>query len=82
MYNNNLNLNEKYKFKILYVNRNIRRKSPGDVMMAYKHFMDGLTLEQRKECVMVWHTAPVDENGTDLRAVHQAMCPDYNIIFT
>jgi len=73
---------DKYKFKILYVNRNIRRKNPGDVMLAYKTFMDGLTPEQRKECVFVWHTAPVDENGTDLRAVHKALCSKYDIIFT
>ena len=31
---------DKYKFKILYLNRNIRRKSPGDVALAYKHMMD------------------------------------------
>ncbi len=43
---------DKYKFKILYLNRNIRRKSPGDVALAYKHMMDKLTPEQRKECVL------------------------------
>ena len=36
---------DKYKFKILYSNRNIRRKQPGDVVLAYKHFMDGITEE-------------------------------------
>ena len=36
---------------------------------AYKHMMDKLTPEQRKECVFVWHSAPSDENGTDMRAV-------------
>ena len=40
---------DKYKYKILYLNRNIRRKSPGDVALAYKHMMDKLTPEQRKE---------------------------------
>ncbi len=73
---------DKYKFKILYLNRNIRRKSPGDVILAYKHMMDNLTPKQRKDCVLIFHTAPSDENGTDLRAVHQAMCPEYPIIFT
>ena len=34
---------DKYKFRILYLNRNIRRKSPGDVALAYKHMMDNLT---------------------------------------
>jgi len=73
---------DKYKFKILYSNRNIRRKVPGDCLMAYKHFMDGLAPEQRKECVFVFHSAPSDDNGTDMRAVHQAMCPEYPVIFT
>ena len=73
---------DKYKFKILYSNRNIRRKQPGDVVLAYKHFMDGITEEQRKECCLVLHTAPSDENGTDLKIVCQTLIPDYNVIFT
>ena len=73
---------DKYKFKILYLNRNIRRKSPGDVALAYKHMMDKLTPEQRKECVFVWHSAPSDENGTDMRAVCKTLLPDYPVIFT
>jgi glycosyltransferase involved in cell wall biosynthesis len=70
------------KFKILYSNRNIRRKQPGDVLLAYKYFMDELTPEQRKECVMIFHCAPVDENGTDIPRVHRHLCPDYDINFT
>jgi len=73
---------DKYKFKILYLNRNIRRKSPGDVALAYKHMMDKLTPEQRKECVFVWHAAPSDENGTDMRAVCQTLLPDYPVVYT
>ena len=44
---------DKYKFKILYLNRNIRRKSPGDVALAYKHMMDKLSPEKRKDCCFV-----------------------------
>jgi len=73
---------DKYKFKILYLNRNIRRKSPGDVALAYKHMMDKLTPEERKDCVFVWHAAVSDENGTDMRAVCQTLLPDYPVIFT
>jgi glycosyltransferase involved in cell wall biosynthesis len=73
---------DKYKFKILYLNRNIRRKSPGDVALAYKHMMDKLTPEQRKDCVFVWHAAPSDENGTDMKAVCKNLLPDYPVIFT
>ena len=70
------------KFKILYSNRNIRRKQPGDVVLAYKYFMDELTPEQRKECVLIFHCAPLDENGTDLPRVKRHLIPDYDICFT
>ena len=73
---------DKYKFKILYVNRNIRRKNPGDVALAYKHMMDKLTPEQRKECVFIFHAAPKDDNGTDMREFCKALLPDYPVIFT
>tara|TARA_R110001592_G_scaffold1761_2_gene10445 strand:- start:237 stop:1196 length:960 start_codon:yes stop_codon:yes gene_type:complete len=73
---------DKYKYKILFLNRNIRRKAPGDVALAYKHMMDKLTPEERKECVLVWHSQPSDDNGTDMRAVCSTLLPDYPIIFT
>lgn len=73
---------DKYKFKVLYLNRNIRRKSPGDVALAYKHMMDKLTPEQRKECCLVFHAAPVDENGTDMKTLCATLLPDYPVIFT
>ena len=73
---------EHYKFKVLFLNRNIRRKCPGDVALAYKHMMDNLTPEQRKDCVFVWQAAVSDENGTDMRAVCQTLLPEYPVIFT
>ena len=73
---------DRYKFKILFLNRNIRRKQPADCVLAYKHFMDNLSPEQRKDCVFIWHSAPSDENGTDIRAVVQNLLPEYPVIFT
>ena len=70
------------KFKILYSNRNIRRKQPGDVLMAYKYFMDYLTPEEQKECVLVWHCAPIDDNGTDLPRQCRHLIRDYDVCFT
>jgi glycosyltransferase involved in cell wall biosynthesis len=75
-----LKISEK-KFRILYSNRNIRRKLPGDVVMAYKYFMEGLTPEQ-EECVLIFHCAPVDENGTDIPRVCRHLIPDYDVKFT
>jgi glycosyltransferase involved in cell wall biosynthesis len=72
-----------YKFKILYSNRNIRRKNPGDVILAYKHFVDKLPKDKVKEALLIFHTAPVDNNGTDLRAVCKDLLPkEYNVLFT
>ena len=44
--------------------------------------MDELTPEQRKECVFVFHSAPVDENGTDMRVLCKTLLPEYPVIFT
>ena len=76
-----LGLSDK-KYKILYSNRNIRRKMPGDVVLAYKYFMDELTPEQREECVLIFHCQPLDDNGTDLPRVCRHLIPDYDICFT
>ena len=70
------------KFKILYSNRNIRRKQPGDVLLAYKYFIDELTTEQQKECVLIFHCTPKDENGTDLPRIKKHLIPDYDICFS
>jgi len=70
------------KFNILYINRNIRRKQPGDFILAYKYFMDKLTPEERKDCSVIFHATPVDDNGTDVPAIVNELCPDYPVIFT
>ena len=44
--------------------------------------MDELTPEQREECVLIFHCAPIDENGPDLPRVQKHLCPDYDICFT
>ena len=77
--------NKEYKFNLLYNARNIRRKSVPDLMLAWKIFIDELSEEQAKECVLTMHTQPVDENGTDLPAVQQMLFgnnPKYNIVFS
>jgi len=69
-------------FVLLYNNRNIRRKMPGDVVLAYKTFCDMLPKEEAKRCLLVMHTHTVDQNGTDLPAVGKEICPDYKIMFS
>jgi glycosyltransferase involved in cell wall biosynthesis len=70
------------KFCMFYNNRNIRRKLTSDTIMAFREFAYGLPEEERKYVAFVLHTQPVDQNGTDLPAVVQELCPDLNIIFS
>ena len=70
------------QFVVFYNNRNIRRKGPGDVVLAYKEMCDKLPMEEAKKCCLLMHTAPIDEHGTDLPAVVDEMCPEYNVLFS
>ena len=71
-----------YDFVLYWSNRNIRRKQPADVIVAFKKFCDKIGKEKADKCVLLMHTQPVDENGTDLPAVIEAVAPDVNIIFS
>jgi len=69
------------EFSILYVARNIRRKLPGDVILAYKTFCDMLPKEKADKCCLVMHTQPIDDNGTNLYEVIKNLCP-YRVEFS
>jgi len=73
---------KEYDFVLFYNNRNIRRKQPADVIESFKLFCDKLTKEQSEKCVLLMHTAPIDNNGTDLYAVKDKICPDYDVVFS
>ena len=72
------------EFVVFWNSRNIRRKSPGDVILSYRQFCDQIGEERAKKCALVMHTSPIDQNGTDLRAVREALCdPEYvNVFFS
>jgi glycosyltransferase involved in cell wall biosynthesis len=69
-------------FVVFWNNRNIRRKQPGDVILAFKHFVDRLPEAKRQTVALLMHTQVVDGNGTDLRAVWKAVCPNYIVLFS
>ena len=73
---------KKYDFIVFWNNRNIRRKLPGDVILAFKTFCDMLPKEKADKCALIMHTQPRDENGTDLPEVVKHCCPDYDVIFS
>lgn len=81
-FKNKLFKNKDTKYNILYNNRNIRRKMTSDIVLGFKLFLD--KIKDVEGVNLVLHTQPVDENGTDLIAVINTLCPEYadNIIFT
>ena len=72
------------EFVVFFNSRNIRRKSPSDLIAGYRVFCDKIGKEAAKKCALVMHTAPVDQNGTDLNKVKEAICdPEYvNVFFS
>ena len=73
-----------FKFVVFFNSRNIHRKRPGDTILAFRHFCDIIGKEAAKDCALVMHTSPSDANGTDLRAVKEALTdPEYvNVYFS
>ena len=65
-----------YDFVVLWNNRNIRRKVPGDVILAFNEFAK--QHEDKKVCLFL-HTQRSDDNGTDLNEVikHNGHYGDY-----
>lgn len=71
-----------YKFVIFYNSRNVHRKRTSNIVLAYRQFCDNLSKEEADKCVLVLHTEIMQEAGTNLIAVKEAFCPNYNIVFS
>jgi len=69
-------------FIVFWNNRNIRRKQPGDLVLAFKHFRSMLPKDKQDRVALYLHTQPVDSNGTDLRAVWKSVAPECKILFS
>lgn len=69
-------------FVVLYNARNIRRKHTADVMLAFETFRKKLPKAKADKCVLLMHTQPLDENGTDLYATQKALLPNARVIYS
>ena len=77
--------NNENKFVVFWNNRNIHRKHPGDVILAYRHMCELIDKNggnAAEDCVLLMHTQPIDPNGTDLTAVVNELCNEYSVIFS
>lgn len=71
------------KFVALFNSRNIRRKAIPDLLAAWKLFIESLKPEYQKDTALLLHTDPIDQNGTDLFAVREALFgKESNVYFT
>jgi glycosyltransferase involved in cell wall biosynthesis len=77
--------NNKDKFVVFWNNRNIHRKHPGDVVLAYKEMCELIDKNggnAAEDCLLLMHTQPIDQNGTDLTAVVNELCNEYPVMFS
>lgn len=82
---NKIRGNNKDKFVVFWNNRNIHRKHPGDVILAYKEMcelIDANGGNAANDCLLLMHTQPIDPNGTDLTAVVGELCQEYPVMFS
>jgi glycosyltransferase involved in cell wall biosynthesis len=77
-FQNYLTKGKEYDFILLFNSRNIRRKSIPDTLLSWKLFIDKLSKEEADKCLLVLHTEPVSDHGTDLGAVIEFLFPDVN----
>lgn len=69
-------------FVVFWNNRNIRRKQPADLILAFNTFCERLDPKQADRCALLMHTQISDGNGTNLMAVKNALCPKYKVLFS
>ena len=74
-FKNNIGLKEDNSLHLIYNSRNIRRKQPSNIIMAYRLFTDQLSPEEAAKCQLTLKTEPIFDHGTDLNAVIEYMCP-------
>ena len=73
---------KEYEFVLYWNNRNIRRKQPIDVILAFDKFVQQLPKEKRDKVCLLMHTEPVQEHGTDLpRTILECCSSETNVVF-
>lgn len=83
-FRDNLFGDKKIEFLTFFNSRNIRRKSVTDLVLAYRYFCDNIGPDKAKKCALLLHTETVNNAGTDLVKLRDALCdPAYvNVYFT
>lgn len=66
-----------------WMNRNAKRKRPGDLLWAWKIFLDRLHEEEgHKDATLLLHTDPLDREGPNLYSIIEKLEIKDNIVFS
>jgi len=67
----------------IWVNRNAKRKRPGDVLESWKLFLEDLEKQKgHKNATLIMHTDPRDNEGPNLFAVSKMLGIEQNVFFS
>jgi glycosyltransferase involved in cell wall biosynthesis len=70
-------------FVLFWMNRNARRKRPGDLLYSFKLFLDELyKKEGHRKATLLMHTDPNDKEGPNLFAVSDHLGLKDNVVFS
>ena len=74
---------KKDHFIVSWVNRNARRKRPGDLLMSFRIFLEKLEKKTgHRKASLLLHTDPLDKEGQNLYEVAEQQGLTQNIIFS
>jgi glycosyltransferase involved in cell wall biosynthesis len=70
-------------FIVLFVSRNAMRKSPGDIIVGFKMFLDELEKKEgHRKATLVMHTDPLDQEGPNLHHIIDVFGVKENVFFS
>lgn len=70
-------------FVCIWVNRNARRKMPGNLLYAWKLFLDDLEeREGHRKATLLMHTAPRDPEGQNLEVIADHLGIAENVVYS
>jgi glycosyltransferase involved in cell wall biosynthesis len=71
------------EFVVLWVNRNARRKMPGDVLVSWKMFLDNLQEKHgHSKATLIMHTDPLDPEGPNLNVIVETLGIKDKVVFS
>jgi len=70
-------------FVVFWMNRNARRKRPGDLLMSWKKFLTDNTIDGvRPKATLLLHTDPLDSEGPNLFAMCDKLQISETVVFS